>query len=196
MAITLVADVGSATANSYLTLAEAEAYHETRLRVNSWDSAESQEALLIQATRVMEAMFSPGKKTLIRPDPPAAPYFLTRPTWTGTVASSTQRLLWPRIGMYSRTGVAIPSNVIPQELKDAVAELAIQLSSSDRLLDNDVAVQGISSVRAGSVSVSFKNNIEIAKVIPEIVASFLVPSWLTEEVHEASNTALFNVVSN
>lgn len=193
MPVTLVATPGDASANSYLTALEFLAYLETAYDPNEVTDALDDEPTLIMATRLMEALYSPSRR-LVRPAQ-GEPYYLVRPTWTGAPATALQRLLWPRSGMFGRTGVAIPEDVIPQELKDATAELARQLKKGDRMLDNDVAVQGITAVRAGSVSVNFKNEIDVMKAIPDIVFSLLVPSWLTDELYESANPALFDVVS-
>jgi len=192
----LDATVGGANSNSYETAAEAAAYFATRTTVAGWPAdVPSQEKLLIMATRTLEAMFSPQRK-LVRPSNGDPAYYLVRPTWTGAPATTTQRLMWPRSGMYDRNGNAISTTVIPQELKDALAELAGQLGTTDLLLDNSVSVQGITSVRAGSVAVTFKSDgIDSTKIIPDAVFYLLVPSWLTDELYENANMAEFDVVS-
>ena len=196
MAIVLVATPGAANANSFLTVEEADAYYETRgIAVTEWEDADSEAALLIQATRLLVAMFSP-KRMLVRGKTPGESYYVIRPTWTGTPATTTQVLPWPRLGMYDHNGNTIGSTVIPQELKDATAELAIQLSKGDRMVDSDVAVQGITSIKAGSVALTFKDSFDATKVIPDIVWGLLVPSWLTDEIIEWANSAQFDVVSN
>ena len=195
MAFTLDASVGGVASNAYLTVAEYLAYLETSFDFDETATAPDDAATLGMATRLMEALYSPSRR-LIRPAPPAYPYYLVRPPWTGAPASTTQALLWPRTGMYNRVGVAIASNVIPQELKNATAELTRQLKKSGGVTDDyDVAVKGISSVKAGSVSVSFRDNVDILKVIPDIVFSLLVPSWLTDELYENASVALFDVVA-
>jgi hypothetical protein len=82
-------------------------------------------------------------------------------------------------------------------LKDATAELAGQLHLADRTLDSDVVAQGITSVKAGSVAVTFsgKSTVDIMRAIPEIVHRLLVPSWITDELFEVADRALFDVVS-
>jgi hypothetical protein len=97
--------------------------------------------------------------------------------------------------MYDANGNPIPSDVIPQALKDAESELAGQLVMSDTTLDNAVAVGGIKSVSAGSVSVTFKDDIA-AHVLPDAVSNLLPPSWLTDELVEPALSALFDVVSS
>jgi len=193
MPVVVNATSGDPAANSYLTVLEFQAYLETAFDPNEVADALDDGPTLVMATRMMEALYSPSRH-LIRPAT-GSPYYIMRPTWTGAVATATQRLLWPRIGMFTRTGVAIGATIIPQELKEATAELARQLKKGDRTLDNDVAVQGITAVRAGSVSVNFKNEIDVMKAIPDIVFQMLVPSWLTDELYEPAMMADFNVVS-
>jgi hypothetical protein len=194
MAVVLDATVGGATSNSYETIEEAQAYYDTRTPVAGWDNAADQAILLMMGTRVLEAMSRP-MKSLVTKDGQAL-YYITRRTWTGQPATTTQKLAWPRTGMYDANGNAIPDDVIPQDLKDALAELAGALGTSDSTLDNDVKVQGLTSVRAGSVSLTFKDMIE-QHVIPDFVWSLMPPSWFTDETvsYDAGNLALFDVVS-
>ena len=96
--------------------------------------------------------------------------------------------------MFDQNGNAIPSNVIPQALKDAESELAGQLGLGDRTLDNDVIVQGLTSVNAGSVSLAFKDKI-IPQVIPDAVYNLMPQSWLTDELYMPANAAIFDVVT-
>lgn len=196
MGLPIVATPGAADANSYLTLAEALEYFEGRLEVPEWENADSQEGLLIMATRLIDAMYSPMRK-LVKGKTPSESYYIIRPTWTGTPASTTQYLAWPRDGMFDRNGNAILNTVIPQDLKNATAELAAHLAKEDRSFDSDAALQGIRSVKAGSVAVTFGDQIMsvVSTVIPDIVFSLLVPSWLTDEMIEWGNSADFIVVS-
>lgn len=194
MALTIVATPGAANANSYLTLAEAVAYFEGRATAQEWEDADSQEALLVMATRVLDAVLSPGRQLILGDDCECS-YYRIRPHWTGAPATEAQALAWPRTGMYNRNGFAIASTVVPQDLKNAVAELAYQLAREDRTLDNDVAVKGIRSVQAGSVSVSFKDGmIDDVRMLPQAVLYLLVPSWIADEVKEYTNTLEFEVI--
>lgn len=97
--------------------------------------------------------------------------------------------------MYTRNNVLIASNVIPQELKNATAELAGQLAIGDRTLDNDVIAQGLTSVKAGSVALTFKDSFEF-DVIPGAVWNLLVQSWLTDELIEPALHAEFDVIGD
>jgi hypothetical protein len=189
----LIATPGAADANSYATLEEALAYFETRTAVAGWENADDQEVLLMMATRVLDAFGRP-RKVYVPGTPNIAAHFITRRAWTGAPATTTQRLAWPRTGMYDANGNAISSSVIPQDLKDALAELAGALGTSDSTVDNDVAVQGLTSVKAGSVSLTFKDMIE-RRVIPDIVFDLMPASWFTDEIISSAASALFDVVS-
>ena len=80
MAATIDATVGGENSNSYATLAEAQAYFDERLNVDSWTAAstDTQNRSLIQATRIIDASYE----------------------WQGERASSTQALDWPRDSVY------------------------------------------------------------------------------------------------
>lgn len=83
---------------------------------------------------------------------------------------------------------------IPQDLKDAESEFAGQLLQGDRSLDNSVIVQGLRSVKAGSVALSFKDAI-IAQVLPDAVLNIMPQTWLTDEAYVLANQAVFEVAS-
>lgn len=193
MAFVLDATSGGATANSYLTEAEFQDYLLTAYDVTEDPNALADGPMLALATRNLNALYS-ARKTLVRPGKGEAPYYIVSPTWTGSPSTTTQALPWPRTGMYDRNGNAIAVDVIPTDLKNATAEFARQLRMGDRTLDNDVAVQGITSVKAGSVAVAFRDGLIEAKVIPDAVANLLVPSWLSDELIVPGWPAQFDVV--
>lgn len=193
MSFTLDATPGGANANSYETLAEAQDYFDSRLSLPGWDNADSQEVLLAMGTRTLDALAQPFK-TFFPASGGSAAYYRIRRQWTGSPATTTQRLAWPRIGMFDRNGNPIDPTVIPQDLKDALSELAGQLGTNDRTLDNDVIVQGLTSIKAGSVALTFKSDI-VAQVIPDAVFNLMPQSWLTDELYIMANSAEFDVVS-
>lgn len=196
---TIVATVGSASANSYVTKAEADAYFATRLYPESWDGAADPEAALIMATRVLDMALS-GQTYYEAPSvnnrgQSTAGMLRTRPSWTGEAASETQALAWPRTGMLNRNKFSIASDVLPRELKEATCELAYQLLKGDRTADNDAAVQGITGIKAGSVQLSFKDSgIEATKVLPDGVLMLLVPSWMSDETVQGAQSASFELL--
>lgn len=193
MAVTLDSTPGGSASNAYCSVAEAQAYFDTRLPVDGWDNADDQSVLLIMATRMLDALSRPFK-TLIPAQGGVPAYYRIRRQWTGSPSTTTQKLAWPRTGMYSGNGVLIDSDVIPQDLKDALAEFAGALGTSDRTLDNDVIIQGITQLRAGPLSLSFKDNL-VAQVIPDAVFALLPSSWLTDELYEPAQSAIFEVIS-
>jgi len=172
---TIVETPAAANANSYETHAEANTYFDERLPLATPWVTSGQEAALIMATRVIEMVLQPRVVFDM-----ANVCYRTRPTWTGAPSTTTQRLAWPRTGMLDRNGNAIPSGEIPYDLKNAQSELAGQLLMGDRTLDNDISIQGITSLKAGSVSLTFKDVIE-AKVLPDAVLNLMPPSWFTDE---------------
>lgn len=188
------ATVGGANSTSYLTVAEAQEYFDERRLASlpEWDDADpSQEAALVQATQTIDLFFTARRR--LEYDSCNCARYITNPAWTGSPATTTQRLAWPRNGMFDRNGNPIPNNIIPQELKDAVAELAGQLCKEDTTLDNDIRVKGITAVRAGSVSVNFKDFIAM-KVLPDSVMNLLIGSWISDAIIEPALAALFDVL--
>ena len=190
---TIKATVGGVDSNSYETQAEANTYFDERLPLATpWvASGDASIRALLMATRVLDAMSVPHRTLRKGCD---CNYYYTNRQWTGTPASATQRLAWPRVGMYDRNGNAIPSDVIPQELKDMESELAGQLLMADTTLDNAQSIGGITSVKAGSVAVTFKDDIA-AHVLPSAVLNLAPPSWFTDELVEAAISAQFDVIS-
>lgn len=179
---TLDVTVGGATANSFCSLAEAATYFDERIPLPTpWvASGDTSIRALIMAGRVLDGL-AQGHRTLHVDGENR--YYQTTPHWTGSPATTTQRMTWPRTGMYDRNGNAIAADSIPLDLKNAQAELAGQLLMSDTTLDNSVSVGGITSIKAGSVALSF-NEMIARHVIPDGVAEMLVPSWLTDALVE------------
>ena len=258
---TIISTVGGSNANSYETLAESGTYFDERVPLATpWvASGDASIRALIMATRVLDMMAIPHR-SLCREQSPQQYYYTSR-QWTGLPASATQRLAWPRVGMFDANGNAldvaisgntvaspsvvttgakhgrstgdsvfitdsdstpvidgthtitalstttfsVPVNVtvagttghvswIPQALKDAESELAGQLIMADTTLDSSVVVGGITSVRAGSVAVTFKDAID-RHVLPDAVLNLMPQSWLTDDLVESALTAIFDVVS-
>jgi hypothetical protein len=154
---TLVTTVGAADANAYVTLTVADQYHLDRPAVGTtWDDANPRQktAAILWATKLLDSLYD----------------------WTGWVVDETQALLWPRNGMWYRSGYYVPSTIIPTEIQEATAEYARQLLVSDRAGDSDVETQGIKSLKAGPVSLVFKDDV-IAKVVPDAVFHLIPQEW-------------------
>lgn len=120
MALTIVATVGSASANSFVTLVEAAAYMEGRLNSDAWDNAgaDEQNRALAEATREIDQFEFVGRRS-----------------------DTTQVLAWPRQWApnpddpnYDYYAV----DAIPQRVKNATMELAFQFLKAGT---TDVAAQ-------------------------------------------------------
>jgi hypothetical protein len=154
---TIVATVGSATANSYCTLAVADQYHDDRPAVGTTWSAETdanKNRSLMWATKLLDALI----------------------TWRGNVVDDVQALDWPRYGLSHTSGYAVDSDAIPVHLESACAEFARQLLAEDRAADSDIQTQGITRLKAASVELQFKDSV-FAKVIPDVVVNLVPNSW-------------------
>lgn len=112
----------TSSANCYVTQAEANSYFQGAIHGDAWDAAsnEDKDRALVTATRMLDRL-----------------------RWTGSRASTSQDLAFPRSGVSDRYGVAIASTVIPTDLKEAVYELAASL------IDNSAGASGGSG--AGNV---------------------------------------------
>lgn len=191
---TLDATVGGPTSNSYCTADEADEYFDARRPFEPpWDSNADKETLLIMATRVLNSMCVAPRKIFVPAQAGIPAYYRITPYWVGAPATSTQKLPWPRVGMLDSNGNSIPSDVIPDELKWAEAELAGYLSISDVTVASAAVVQGITSVKAGSVAVTFKDNV-ISQVIPSAVLFLMPASWFTDEGYQPAVQAEFDVI--
>lgn len=185
MPIEIVYEPGAVDANSFASRDEVNDYFAHRLALDPpWETTGDNAAVkIIMAARIIESYFS-GKRTLIRPKKgEGEPYYIVGPSWTGEIATSTQSLSWPRKLMFDHLGRAIPEDEIPIRLKEAQAELAGQLGIEDRTLDNDIIAQGISSIKASSVEIKFRDDYtsDSLNLLPRAVIDLLVPSWYTAE---------------
>lgn len=150
----LDATVGGASANSFVTNAEADALAADHPHASAWAGYTNQDALLIGATRI-----------------------LVRQCFLGTAASETQALPFPRTGLMNRNGFALDSATIPTEIKLAQFELALMLGESDISRGSDAAAEGITKLKAGPVELTFADPIT-QEPVPANVRQLLVPSWL------------------
>lgn len=108
MAVTIVATAGGASSNSFVTLAEADAYMEGRLNSTLWDAAtdDSKNRALVEATRELSAM-----------------------SWCGLRVDDTQALSWPRqlaINPDDPSTAYYETTEIPDRVKWATEELAFE----------------------------------------------------------------------
>ena len=114
MAITIVATVGSATANSFVTEVEQIAYMAAHLNASTWTSVsgstctETEKAAMVEATRELSSM-----------------------SWKGSRVDTTQILSWPRQWVEDPdtpnfAWSYFSTTVVPTRVKNAACELAFQ----------------------------------------------------------------------
>ena len=107
MALVVEDGTGLANADSYISVADADAYHAAVGRESSWTDKDedTKEFELRKATRYLLQFYSLH--------------------WKGARVSSTQRLCWPRTGAVVY-GFEVASDQVPQDVKFACAELAFK----------------------------------------------------------------------
>lgn len=157
----LIATPGAANANSFLTTTRADVIASERPHSAAWSTlstSSAQEPYLITATRVLNSRLC----------------VLGSPTFTD------QALLFPRKGLLNRNGVALDDSTIPLDIELATFELALMLVVSDITLESEASVQGLSRLKAGSIELSFREDIE-TRIIPDNVKQFIPSSWLCPE---------------
>jgi hypothetical protein len=162
----LISDDGLPETNSYASIEFANDYWDTSPYSATWDDASDDDKIraLITASRQLDTWFE----------------------WKGAISDLNQGLLWPRTGVL-RPGVArdqgtvslqtdwgvpfggmLDPDVVPVIIRQATCEYAGQLLVSNRMADSDIETQGINSVNAGPVSITFKSGVE-AKPVPDAV---------------------------
>lgn len=173
--------VGGADANSYASVDEFKVYRTSRFPAVAAVVAANDasiEAALIVGCRIIDQDFD----------------------WTGSAVDAVQQLTWPRAGMLTRNGFAVATTAIPRELKTAQCEVAYELLTGvDLLADNDAVKAGLSSLKAGSVALSWQSvNTSTSESVDMIirrlgsefnyvsdqikgeVRRLLVPSWFAQ----------------
>lgn len=147
MAATIDATLKGTAANSYVTLAEADAYFETVPHDEHWTgSNDAKNRVLITATRYLDNF-----------------------EYYGTRCSTTQALKWPRKD-YKVDGVKIDETYIPQPVKNATFELAHSLLHKGEALVGTTGTQGTyEQVELGDLKVKFKDSSQTPGVINNIL---------------------------
>lgn len=149
----LDATVGSTTANSYVTVAEADAYFLERANSSKWAVSTEKAALLMTASRMIDWQLA----------------------FQGSKVSELQSMQFPRTGVILPSGYEVPATIIPTEVKFAVFELAYSTIGADRVADSPLA--GIEQVKAGPLFVKATpagNDSTKANAIPDHVRQLLL----------------------
>jgi hypothetical protein len=125
--------------NSYVEIADADEYFETRIDSANWFDADDEikEQALVTATALIDDQ-----------------------TWIGSAVSSSQALAWPRnnaIYHDPKLGlqVTVTDSEIPSRVKIAVYEQALHLINNEDVLMGQT--QTFESISVGSISISDSN---------------------------------------
>lgn len=153
MAFSFVVETGDGDpdATSYVSIQFADDY----IDANSFASAdwlalsdENKQRLLIRASKYLDNIVQ----------------------WDGEKVDEDSGLRWPRSGVYDRDGFLIAEDDIPQALKEAVAEMANYLRTSDWTAPSDTA--GLREVQVDVIDIKFDSNFKRGNV-PPIIAQIL-----------------------
>jgi len=154
VAATIDATLGGASANSYVTLADANSYFESVPNSSTWtDKTDDQKnRALISATRWIDAL-----------------------SFYGDRCSETQALKWPRED-YKVDGIAWVCTIIPASIKVATFELARALANDTDAITGSTGTTGIyDQVELGDLKVKYKESSTTPGVINNV---FDVYPWL------------------
>jgi len=133
MSIVVENGTGLASADSYLSVADADTYHSDRANTSWTGTDEVKEIALRKATQYLDSTYN----------------------WIGKIYSTTQSLSWPRVGVLDRQGRDLEGSV-PQPIKNAIAELAM-ISLTLDLVSNTTSDDYIKREKVGPLETEYKD---------------------------------------
>ena len=154
MAATIVATLKSATANSYVTLAEANTYFETVPDSTTWDNKtdDQKNRALISATRWIDSL-----------------------NFYGDRCDEDQALKWPR-NNYHVDDVELACTAIPKDIKYAQYELSRALANETDAITGNKGTDGTyEEVKIGDMEVKYNTDSQGVGTINNV---FDVYPWL------------------
>jgi len=140
MALITEDGTGLSTAESYLSVEDADTYWSNR-NDSVWSAAATpaKEAALRKATQFLDATF----------------------IWIGALHDTAQALNWPRSGAYDPEDRQL-DNSVPVMVENATAELALEAISS-ALVSTQSRDDQVKKAQAGSVSVEYEDGASFQK---------------------------------
>jgi len=146
---TLIATAGAVNANSYVTLVEADLYHDSRLHNAAWlaGTTDQKNQALLWATQILDRLDFQGRKTN---------------------DIDKQSLRHPRVGMSDQDGFAVDSTTIHYQVKNATCELAGLLISTDRTAD--AGTEGFREIMVGPIVLKVKASDRAEVIAKEVYA--------------------------
>lgn len=153
MAVTFVvySFANRATANSYASVAEFDAYLANRLDAPTFANEEAKQYVLIAGTKRLEAE-----------------------KYLGSRSNADSILSHPRNGYPDNDGFSYSDGVIPEDVKNALFETAIYINSNDIVAPIDTL--NYTEARVGELEAKFKSNqISINDTLTSAVWQYLAP---------------------
>ena len=154
MAATVIATLSSASANSYVTLAEANTYFETVPDSSTWDDKtdDQKNRSLISSTRWIDSL-----------------------NFYGDRCDTSQALSWPR-NNYHVDRVELTCSAIPADIKYAVYELARALVNDTNSITGNTGDTGLfEEVKLGELEVKYNTSSQATGTVNNV---FDVYPWL------------------
>jgi hypothetical protein len=170
----VIATPGAANADSYATVAEADAYFGAHLYYTGWTAAvnDTKERALKTGTRLLDSYFK----------------------WLGIRTYPVQALGFPRTGLFRDTTIAVDSTTIPPEIRHATVEFAQWLIANNPYAENEIVVQGITEIKVSTIALKFKDTIE-GRTVPDFIKLLIPPEWYVGGIaDDALDSAIFEVV--
>lgn len=170
----LDATLGGASANSYVTVAEADAYFATSFGRTAWGSASADAYFATSFDRTAWGSASAANKEIVLIESTRLLDLLV--SWKGYVKSDTQALRWPRThvpnidGQYNGVESYISDSIVPKDVKNAVFELAYSLLSNGGFQASE---NELSKVKVGPVSIDFSDTVKsngLPKMVRDMIA--------------------------
>jgi len=151
---------GLSTAQSYASVAEADAYH-LALGNTSWGTATTanKETALTRASRALDGMY--GAR------------------WPGLRVQPSQALDWPRFDAEDREGYEVASDSVPQAVKNACCEAALVELGEAYALSKSLDRGGrVKREKLGALETEYADGAPAGKSYPAIYQALarLIPS--------------------
>lgn len=132
---------GIVTANAYASVAEIDDILSYHIHATAWEALDPtvKEKLAIWSSQILD----------------------TRVRWAGTKTHDTSGLAWPRTGACDREGIAIDDNIVPHQVKEAIAVLSKHLIGNDP--DEVNSASNLEAIQADVVMLKFDPKLNVAK---------------------------------
>jgi hypothetical protein len=128
--------VGGTGSNSYVSVEDAGTYFQFHRYASAWGelSNSDKQAALVMATRRLDSE-----------------------RWQGTKVNYTQALKWPRYDVEDDDGLCFQPDVIPQAVKDATCDLALELVKLDPTTEVDETLLQFSEIALPGITLKMRD---------------------------------------